>query len=69
MRVLNQLLKRIGTGTATRRTPDRHPRRLGIETLEDRTVPSFVFNTIDVPGATLTAVSYTHLTLPTICSV
>src|SRR5262245_34782901 len=34
-----------------RRTPGR---RLGVEALEDRTVPSFTFQTIDVPGATLT---------------
>src|SRR4051794_40315806 len=57
MRALNQLLTRIGTGTATRRTADRRPRRLGIETLEDRTVPSFAFDTIDVPGATLTDIN------------
>ena len=57
MRFLNQLLKRIGTGTATRQNPDRHPRQLRIETLEDRTVPSFVFKTIDVPVATLTDVN------------
>jgi uncharacterized membrane protein len=57
MRVLNPPLKLIGTGAVPRQTPDRQPRRLGIEILEDRTVPSFVFTTIDVPGATLTDIN------------
>ena len=59
MRLLDSLRRMVSRSTSPRTVARRPPGRratggwLGIEVLEDRTVPSFVYKTIDVPGATL----------------